>query len=153
MEILVVLSKMEQSTCLVQPPQKKNTPRNLRQISPNLFFNERNPVFVGLGPCASPMAIAPRPGLRFWVWRSFGSVLKGVSSDEPLWGVILKRADFGWVATQRFLEFSSRTLGKLIQFDEHIFLDGLVQPPTNDFWFNFQPFQIAIFGEDGTPFD
>ena len=33
------------------------------------------------------------------------------------------------VATPRFLEFSPRSLGEMIQIDDHIFLDGL-KPPT-----------------------
>ena len=31
-----------------------------------------------------------------------------------------------------YLSFSSRSLGKSIQFDEHIFHIGLVQPPTSN---------------------
>ena len=41
------------------------------------------------------------------------------------------------VATQIFVIFTPN-LGEDFQFDEHIFRDGLVQPPTSHFRENFQ---------------
>ena len=36
------------------------------------------------------------------------------------------------VVVSHFFECSTRKLGEMIQFDEHIFSNGLLQPPTID---------------------
>ena len=42
----------------------------------------------------------------------------------------LTNKNYRWWQLKHFLELSPLTLEKMIQFDDHIFSNGLVQPPT-----------------------
>ena len=65
------------------------------------------------------------PG-QFCCKKSLGSKMAGCNAH----GDVLLLLGPRWWQLKYFLEFSPRNLGKVIQFDDHIFYDGLVQPPT-----------------------